>query len=618
MGSSVSVVKKRTDKSIAFDQKVAYLKLTPFFQYLTSDAVGEFAKCFPKSLSCPPGKNIELESHRIYIVCEGEVDLSTSYPEAGTKVEAKGYLCRKRQGDIVNLYQTKKDIERQMSSKKKKLRMLTEEVITVSSGDTKMLLLCADMDALDKFNKAHPALSKPIHAISHTQIEDRLESIPFLKEVSKTKLGVLAAMCRYEAFENDQVVFEENSKADKLYLVLSGVAKVMTKNPTPSQPKSSTEEPSSKGRVSERFIALQRSLECSSEKKETLVGTDEVVVAELRSGDYFGETALVFNIDRTCSVRTGDKSVFLSVHKTDFVNFLKICPIEESLKEVIKARMVAKLFTLGIPFLGGIPGGMMSALTKSLVIEEIPKDATVFKQGDSGDKFYIVVHGGVKVETVKKGSTEHGGSDQSCLEIGTLGPGQYFGEMALVSGHGLRSATVSSTEKSILLSIENESFKQIIGSNNEIAAEFELRVMKDSAKLEHVLAHSQGISSFREFLEKEHAGENLDFFVAVKNFCVDADGAIGTRLSKEKSKYIFITFCADYADRQINLPSRMREELDIKINGEEDLRPDLFDAALDEIFELMDKDKFPRYKNSEEFKDFLVRLGVFATEGDDL
>ncbi|KAL7467818.1 hypothetical protein ACHAXS_008058 [Conticribra weissflogii] len=618
MGSSVSVLKKRTDRSISFDQKVTYLKLTPFFQYLTSDAVEEFAKCFPGSLSCPPGKNIELESHRIYIVCEGEVDLSTSYPEAGTKVEAKGYLCRKRQGDIVNLYQTQKDIERQMSSKKKKLRMLTEEVITVSSGDTKMLLLCADMDALDKFNRAHPALSQPIHAISNSQIEDRLETIPFLKEVSKTKLGVLAAMCRYEAFENNQVVFEENSKADKLYLVLSGVAKVIAKNPIPPQPPSSTEEPSTKGRISERFVALQRSLECSSDKKGSLMGTDEVVVADLRSGDYFGETALVFNIDRTCSVRTGGKSVFLSVHKTDFVNFLKICPIEESLKEVIKARMVAKLFTLGIPFLGGIPGGMMSALTKSLVIEEIPKDATIFKQGDSGDKFYIIVHGSVKVEAAKKGSTEDGGSDQACLKIGTMGPGQYFGEMALVSGHGLRSATVTSTEKSILLSIENESFKQIIGSNNEIAAEFELRIMKDSAKLKHVLAHSQGISSFREFLEREHAGENLDFFVAVKNFCGDADGANDPRFSKEKAKYIFITFCADYADRQVNLPSRTREELDAKINGEEDLGHDLFDAAMDEIYKIMEKDKFPRYKSSEEFKDFLVRLGVFATEGDDL
>ena len=557
-----------------------------------------------------------------YVVAEGEVDLSTSFPAEGSKVEAKGYLCRKRQGDIVNVFQTKKDVERRMTVNKK-LKELAEEIITVGCGDKELVLLCGDMDALDKFNKAHPELSKPIEAIYNNTIEDRLQNIPFLKEVSKSKLGVLAAMCRYEAFESNQIIFEEDSEADKLFLVLSGVAQVVAKNFPPSVSGAPSTSPSSSNaaRITEQRLTLQRSLECSGDRKSALVGTDEVIIAELKSGEYFGETALVFNIDRTCCVRTGEKSLFLTVHRTDFENFLKICPIEESLTAVIKRRMVSKLSTLGIPFLAGIPEEMISSLTNSVAIEEVAKDAIIFQQGDLGDKFYIVVHGAVKVDAVSADNepakdeqiiesvSSHGdseGNDQATKEIGTLGPGQYFGEMALVAGHGLRSATVTSIHKSIMLSVDKNSFKRIFGSNSQVLAEFELRVLKSSAKLKHILAHSLGVASFRNFIEKEHAGENIDFWIAVQDFIEAMTGKNNPPLSNAeclvKAKQIFIKFCADYADRQVNLPHNMLLEIDAKINGKDNITSDLFDASRDEIYRLMEKDKFGRYKNSEDFK----------------
>ena len=49
-------------------------------------------------------------------------------------------------------------------------------------------------------------------------------------------------------------------------------------------------------------------------------------IAEQKSGDHFGETALVFNIDRICGVRTEEKRLYLTVHNADFENFLKFRP----------------------------------------------------------------------------------------------------------------------------------------------------------------------------------------------------------------------------------------------------------------------------------------------------
>ena len=145
------------------------------------------------------------------------------------------------------------------------MKGLAEDIMTKGGGDTAILLLCGDVGALDKFSKAYPELSKPIVAICTTQIEARLLSVPFLREISKSKLTVLAAMCRYEAYESGQIVFEEDSHADKLFLVLSGVAQVVAKPELASSIRSVPSE--SPQAVPEQAVALKRSLECSCDRK---------------------------------------------------------------------------------------------------------------------------------------------------------------------------------------------------------------------------------------------------------------------------------------------------------------------------------------------------------------
>lgn len=56
----------------------------------------------------------------------------------------------------------------------------------------------------------------------------------------------------------------------------------------------------------------------------------------------------------------------------------------------------------------------------------------VFREGDMGNSFYVLIAGDVAVDKRREGKT---------VEIKRLGPGECFGEMALV-GNDLRSATV--------------------------------------------------------------------------------------------------------------------------------------------------------------------------------
>jgi len=95
--------------------------------------------------------------------------------------------------------------------------------------------------------------------------------------------------------------------------------------------------------------------------------------------------------------------------------------------------------------------------------------ATVIKQGDPGDAFYLVASGKVSVWVKEK-------------QVKVILPDQYFGESALVT-EAPRSATIKTEEATELYVLYKEDFKKILMANPAIAASIKERVAK--IKLEH-------------------------------------------------------------------------------------------------------------------------------------
>ena len=462
---------------------------------------------------------------------------------------------------------------------------------------------------LDLFLEKHKDLAEPINSIIHSHIETYLSNIPFLKDVKESKLSVLATMCRFEAMDKDKVVFEENSPGDKLYILLNGMATVLA--------------PQWVGDAT----ALQQSLEWGSEK-----GDDKVVVADLNSGDYFGETAMFVNINRTSTVLTKQKCLFVSVEKKTFENFCAVCPIiKDKMTEVMKERMVAKLSSLGIPFLVGIPTNTLKSMISLVQIHEINNEEVIFQQGEQGDRFYIIVHGQVKVETcnhdneniyqLPSSNDETKTKHEAKSMLGVLNAGNYFGEMALVSDTP-RSATVSTIGKAILLSVGKEGFHSIFASNDNSLAEFTLRVMRASAELRHLLAHSVGLSTFTSYLERNLAKENIDFWLAVKDFR-ENDSYKEKEKAIEKAYEMYNVYCKEGAEHQVNLPCHMRMNIEKILlphdDDDEDNDDDtnnasidktLFTSAQDEIYKLMSGDNYARFKKTPDFREIFKCLGI--------
>jgi CRP/FNR family cyclic AMP-dependent transcriptional regulator len=90
---------------------------------------------------------------------------------------------------------------------------------------------------------------------------------------------------------------------------------------------------------------------------------------------------------------------------------------------------------------------------------ELEAGETVFKEGDSGDRMYIIQEGTMQV-------LKRFGKEESLLA--ELEKGDFFGEMALVSRIE-RTATVKAKVKSVLLEFDRQGFQGMIEKNAKIA-----------------------------------------------------------------------------------------------------------------------------------------------------
>ena len=79
-------------------------------------------------------------------------------------------------------------------------------------------------------------------------------------------------------------------------------------------------------------------------------------------------------------------------------------------------------------------------------------DETVFKEGDRGTDFFVVVKGRVQVSGDDLGNS---------VTLATLLPGQFFGEVAVLSGQP-RQATVTALEPTELLGFPAEAIDEAL------------------------------------------------------------------------------------------------------------------------------------------------------------
>jgi len=138
-----------------------------------------------------------------------------------------------------------------------------------------------------------------------------------------------------------------------------------------------------------------------------------------------------------------------------------------------------------IPLFSHLADELLRTISEAGTVRAFAAGEAVFHDGDPGDCLYSVLAGGLRVSKTLEDGTE--------VELGRLGPGDSFGELALLDG-GPRSNTVEAVTPCHLFSLGREAFLDALPESPRLVA----------AVLSNLVAHIRASSEhlLREELEQ--------------------------------------------------------------------------------------------------------------------
>jgi CRP-like cAMP-binding protein/cytochrome P450 len=179
------------------------------------------------------------------------------------------------------------------------------------------------------------------------------------------------------------------------------------------------------------------------------VSKDDKVVAQLAPGSYFGEIGLLQGVPRTATVTAQSPSVeVLELSREQFLDLVENSDlISGEIAAIARKRTAHNILRDALP---GISADALGRLFPEFSTERVEAGAIVILEGDTADRFYVIAEGCAVVTRRAADVSE---------ELARLGPGEYFGEMGIITGQP-RNATVRISDEgpAVLLSTDRKGF----------------------------------------------------------------------------------------------------------------------------------------------------------------
>jgi len=110
---------------------------------------------------------------------------------------------------------------------------------------------------------------------------------------------------------------------------------------------------------------------------------------------------------------------------------------------------------------GGLDQQAIDTLRRVAVRKTYPRGTALCREGEPADRLYVIVSGRVVVTHKVEGADED-------FVLGFLGPGQYFGEIAVISEEP-RAATATTIVDTDVLEVTKEEFEQVFANSPALA-----------------------------------------------------------------------------------------------------------------------------------------------------
>jgi len=169
-------------------------------------------------------------------------------------------------------------------------------------------------------------------------------------------------------------------------------------------------------------------------------------VGSAGAGSSFGDLALIYNCPRaaTCVAKST-----CTLWRLDQVTYRKVVANNAMANENVKRNLLKK-----VPFLESVDDADLNKMASAATTVKFSKGESIVQKGEIGKDFYVVQDGQVTIKDIEAGGKK--------FEDQTLGPGEYFGERAIVRDEP-RAANVIALDNVALLSISQEVFMKVLG-----------------------------------------------------------------------------------------------------------------------------------------------------------
>jgi CRP-like cAMP-binding protein/Zn-dependent protease len=259
-----------------------------------------------------------------------------------------------------------------------------------------------------------------------TEAARLLDALPIFEDLPEDVLSDLAGRVQIRTFSAGRPVFRQGDEPAAFYLVRTGTFLVIE------------EDPDSGG---------------------------ERVIRKIGRGESFGELGLIDRTRRAATVRAAEDGEVFEVDKSTFdrllVQMTRVPEFAPTLQAVAELRR--------LPLFGPLSSDDIAEVLAHGSWVNVAPGETIVLQGDEGDAFYAIGAGRVAVIV-----------DES--EVGTLGSGGYFGEIALLSA-APRTATVVARTPGRVFRLDREGFDRVI------AGAFRRGTLDPSARIKWTWKH---------------------------------------------------------------------------------------------------------------------------------
>ena len=160
-----------------------------------------------------------------------------------------------------------------------------------------------------------------------------------------------------------------------------------------------------------------------------------------------------------------------------------------------------------VPLFAALDDAAVEELCGYLHPVDLKGGSSLFRVGDSGDAMYFIESGRVRITVTDADGRE--------VILASLGHGDFFGEMAIIDGHG-RSADAAVIEDSRLAVLTRENFLTFVSSDSRIALEMlsaiTNRLRRTDELLRHRVSRNANEEDARTMTLADRAADNIARF----------------------------------------------------------------------------------------------------------